>query len=94
MQKKEKSTEGMSFADDVRNYCLGEVEKARIEGKKQISFRAGDVHNTMGYKNRLPLVCAAIGAKKFENLACVERTGYEGPSNGANAVFTFKIREK
>jgi len=45
----------------------------------------------MGYRNRLPLVCAAIRARKFEVLCCVERTGVEGPRTGANTKFTFRI---
>jgi len=40
----------------------------------------------------MPLVCAALGAKKFEASAGVERLSLTGPTNGANAIFTFLIK--
>jgi hypothetical protein len=46
----------------------------------------------MGYKSRMPLVCAALGANKFEEVAGVERISITGPTNGANAIFTFQIK--
>jgi hypothetical protein len=82
----------MSHADDVRKYCLDNlVEPARRRGEKELTVRAGDVHTAMGYKNRMPLVCAALGAKKFEASAGVERVSLTGPTNGANAMFTFRL---
>ena len=83
----------MSYADDVRNYCLENIIRpARRRGEKQLTIRAGDIHTAMGYRNRMPLVCGALGAKKFEEIASVERIGLAGPTNGANALFTFRIR--
>lgn len=64
---------------------------ARRRGEKQIVIRAGDIHKDMGYQSRMPLVCAALGAKKFEEFAGVERISLTGPTNGANAIFTFRI---
>lgn len=55
----------MSYADDVREYCKANIEPSRRRGEKQIAIRAGDIRTAMGYKNRMPLVCAAPGAKKF-----------------------------
>jgi hypothetical protein len=40
----------------------------------------------------MPLVCAALGANKFEEIAGVERVSITGPTNGANAIFTFRIK--
>ncbi len=83
----------MSYADDVRQYCTSNiVAPARRRGEKQVSIRAGDVHSAMRYANRMPLVCAALGATKFETLAAVERLSLTGPTNGANAIFTFLIK--
>lgn len=83
----------MSYADDVRQYCKGYIiDPARRRGEKQISIRAGDIHNAMRYKSRMPLVCAALGAQKFEAIAGVERISLTGPTNGANAIFTFLIK--
>ncbi|HEX3036593.1 MAG TPA: hypothetical protein VHT73_15960, partial [Thermodesulfobacteriota bacterium] len=83
----------ISFADEVRQYCIKNIiEPARSAGKKEVEIRAGDIHNAMSYQNRMPLVCSAIGAKKFEETAEVERASITGPSNGANAVFKFKVK--
>lgn len=83
----------MSYADDVRQYCKSNIiDPARKRGEKQVSIRAGDIHNSMGYKSRMPLVCAALGANKFDTVASVSRVGITGPTNGANAIFTFLIK--
>ena len=83
----------MSYADDVRTYCKENIiDRARPRGEKQVTIRAGDIHTTMGYRNRMPLVCAALGSNKFEEVAEVERVSLTGPTNGANALFTFRIR--
>jgi hypothetical protein len=83
----------MSYADDVRSYCKGNIiEPARKRGEKEVAIRAGDIHSAMGYRNRMPLVCAALGAKKFEEIVDIERVSLTGPANGANATFTFQIK--
>jgi hypothetical protein len=83
----------MSYSDSVRDYCIKHfIASARVRGGETVSIRAGDVHTALAFKNRLPLVCSALGATVFETLANVERLGIAGPSNGANAVFTFRIK--
>ncbi len=82
----------MSHADDVRFYCRERyVEPARKTGQKTIEIRSGDVHAAMGYRNRYPLVCSAIGAKVFEDMCRIRRTAVEGPINGSKTVFRFEI---
>ena len=83
----------MRYADEVRQYCKVKlIDPARTRGETQIAIRAGDIHEDMGYQSRMPLICAALGAKKFEEFAGVERISLTGPSNGANAIFTFQIK--
>lgn len=82
----------MSLSDDVRMYCKKNIiDPSRKNGEKIISIRAGDIHKAMNYKQRLPLVCTALGANKFEEMAGVKRVNVTGPTNGANAIFTFRI---
>ncbi len=82
----------MTHADKVRTYCKEQIiEPARARGQGTVSIRAGDIHSALGFKNRLPLVCSALGTTAFERLAAVQRVGIEGPTNGANAVFTFRL---
>ena len=84
----------MTYADYVREYCkLHYIEPARTRGDATVSIRAGDVHSAMGFKNRMPLVCSVLGATVFQALAGVERIGVTGPINGANAVFTFRLKD-
>lgn len=84
--------EGVSHSDDVREYCgTHYVDQARGRGERSIAIRAGDVHAAMGYKNRLPLVCAALGAKLFEDQYRVRRTAIEGPTNGSTTTFRFEV---
>lgn len=82
----------MSYASEVRAFCLREyVQPARIAGTTEILIRAGDVHEAMGYKNRLPLVCSALGTSIFSQNNGLLRLAVEGPLNGANTVFRFKL---
>ena len=82
----------MTHADKVREYCRTQlVDPARARGDTTVSIRAGDIHKALGFKNRLPLVCSALGANTFQEYARVQRIGLEGPTNGANAVFTFRL---
>ena len=86
----------MSKADEVRAYCAKKyVEPARTLRVKTLKIKicVGDVHSALGYENRLPLVCSAIGTKKFEKQFRLRRLGIAGPLNGATTVFTFAILE-
>lgn len=83
----------MSHADDVRDHCNRKyIEPARQRGYHLVVVRAGDVHGEMGYRNRYPLVCSALGAKVFEENYRVERVTVEGPLNGANTIFRFRVK--
>ncbi len=82
----------MSYADDIRVYCKKTyVGPARAKGEKTVSIRSGDVHAALGYKNRYPLVCSAIGSNKFEEMCRIRRIAVDGPLNGVNTVFTFEL---
>jgi hypothetical protein len=82
----------MSFADDVREYCKATyVDPARGKGQKIVTIRSRDVHSSLNYKNRYPLVCSAIASNKFEEMCTVKRISVEGPLNGASTLFTFEV---
>jgi len=82
----------MKPSDQVREYCeKSYIEPARRKGLRSVTIRAGDVHNDMKFKNRLPLVCAALGTKRFEKMCDVRRTSVDGPLNGANTIFSFEV---
>lgn len=82
----------MTLADEIRAFAYERCLKtAREGGIKTVTVRAGDVHDEMGLKDKIPSVCGALGTKKFlkqYNLRLVKR---EGPSCSANVYFTYEI---
>lgn len=82
----------MSLADNIRSFVIEtRIKPARAAGSRLVKIRVGDVHDEMGLRNRLPAVAAALGSRKLEILANVHRVAIEGPSQGANCVFTFEL---
>ena len=80
------------FADEIRRYCVEHyIQPAREKGERYVTIRAGDVHRALGYSNRMPLVCSAIGARVFEEENNIRRVMIEGPMNGANTTIKFEL---
>jgi 5-methylcytosine-specific restriction protein B len=76
----------------VREHCrVRYIEPARARGESSVVIRAGDVHTALGYRSRYPLVCSSLGTQAFEELCRVERVSVDGPLNGANTLFTFRL---
>jgi hypothetical protein len=79
-------------ADQIRAFVLEEhVKLARQRGMPTIQIRAGDVHRAMNLTNAMPAVCSALGSSKFETLSGTRLIHREGPRQGANVLFTFKL---
>jgi hypothetical protein len=80
-------------SDEIRKFVRDQcVATARTAGKSDIVVRTGDVHASMKLTSRrMPQVAAAIGADKFEPYARVKRLRRDGPQNGANLFFTFRV---
>lgn len=52
-------------ADEIRTYVMNQyVEPYRKRGKKELTIRAGDIHNEMGLDNLQPLVCDTLGRNR------------------------------
>ena len=82
----------MSYADDVRSHVnVHYIKPARSRGDSEVEILTGDVHKALGYRNRYPLVCAALGSQIFENTYRVRRVAVEGPLNGASTLFRFRV---
>lgn len=82
----------MTLSDDVRSFCKKQyIDTARANGDKTVTIRSGDVHASLNYKNRCPLVCSAIGSNKFEELCKIRRLSIDGPINGMNTIFIFEL---
>ena len=80
-----------SLADKIRAYGGEQVERARKSGKTEITFRAGDIHREMGFKNRHAAIVSAIQSGKFSDSYRVQLIDEHGPIAGSNRYLTFKI---
>jgi len=85
------SAENSAYGSDAirrhayEKYVLG----AERRKEKLISINVGEVHRELGLNNRVPLVCAALGSKKFlseHGLRIVSKTG---PPSGQSTTVTF-----
>jgi hypothetical protein len=80
----------VSGSDAIRRHAYEKyVLQAHRRHEKLISINVGDVHREMGLSNRVPLVCAALGSKKFlseHGLRIVSKTG---PPSGQSTTVTF-----
>ena len=79
-----------SGSDAIRRHAYEKyVSQARRRKERIISINVGDVHREMGLSNRVPLVCAALGSKKFlqeHGLRIVSKTG---PPSGQSTTVTY-----
>lgn len=82
----------MTQADDIRRYVWENyIIPARARGADMVTVRAGDVHGKMGLTSALPAVCSAIGGRKFLALSGAVLESRQGPANGANVFFSFRV---
>jgi len=84
-----------NLTDSIRRY-IGEnrIEPAKKRGVKEITVRAGDIHDAMGLKSRIPAVCSALKTK-IDKMYDVEIIIISEPPSGqgANVYVTYKILE-
>ena len=84
----------MALADEIREFAFRTyIEPGRERGEWAVTIRAGDVHDALGLKSRLPLVCGALGSDQFERQCNVRRISADGPLQSANLLLTFRLRE-
>ena len=82
------------LADRIRAHVgLAYIRPARVNGRKEITIRAGDVHTDLGFVSRMPAVCGALDTRKFQEEFGVELVERTGPHQGANVYFRFRILE-
>ena len=82
----------MAQADSIRDFANEHyIQPARERGERQVTIRAGDLHDDMRLPGRLPAITGALGANKFCTEYGVRRVSVEGPINGANCFWTFEL---
>ncbi|HBG75087.1 MAG: hypothetical protein A2X25_14620 [Chloroflexi bacterium GWB2_49_20] len=83
----------MATAEEVRRYVLKQIQTARQNGEKSISFSALEIHNGLGLKQRFPLVCSAIDADKFLDFASVILIKRDGPKQSSTVRWVFDLKK-
>ncbi len=82
----------MTQADRIRAFVIRKFfEPAKATGRSSVTIRAGDVHRMMGLSNIYPAVCSALRGNKLQAEANVRFLGQEGPLNGANVLFRYRL---
>ena|SRR5437588_12831366 len=95
--RKNAASEGNTGSDTVRRHAYERyISAARRRREKTVAINVGEVHRALALNNRVPLVCAALGSKKFlteHGLRIVSKTG--PPSGQSTTVtFTYEIVDK
>jgi hypothetical protein len=77
-------------SDAIRRHAYEKyISAARRRREKTVAINAGEVHRALALNNRVPLVCAALGSKKFlaeHGLRILSKTG---PPSGQSTTVTF-----
>jgi hypothetical protein len=88
--KKNSVPEMTPDSDAVRRHAYEKyISTARRRRDKTVAINAGEVHRALALNNRVPLVCAALGSKKFlieHGLRILSKTG---PPSGQSTTVTF-----
>ena len=86
----------ISDSDLIRQHAADVyIKAAQRRGDRTLSINVGAVHKALALSNRVPLVCAALGSKKFlteNHLRLISKTG--PPSGQSTTVtYTYEILE-
>jgi hypothetical protein len=77
-------------SDAVRRHAYEKyVSAARRRREKTVSINVGEVHRALALNNRVPLVCAALGSKKFLTEHGLRILSKTGPPSGQSTTVTF-----
>lgn len=80
----------MSLADDIRRFVYRHyLQPGFAKGAVEVSVRSGEVHRDMRFQNRMPAVCAALDAKKFQEQFGLRLVDRSGPAQSSTVVFVF-----
>lgn len=80
-------------ADQIRSYVnKAFLEPARRAGQTSFQVTAGDVHADLKLENRMPAICSALDAKKFEDQYRVVLSTRSGPKQSSTSTWRFSIQ--
>jgi excisionase family DNA binding protein len=82
----------MTLAEKIREHVYTrKVVPAKKQGQKQVTVKAGMIHDEMGLSNRVPAVCGGLDANKFVDTYPVKISGRRGPHQGRTAEWDIEI---
>lgn len=91
-QKREMTEMTTATADEIRSYVNRVfIEPARKSGKTSVQVVSGDVHKDMALENRMPAVCSALDARKFDEEYRVVTSSRVGPRRSSTVRWLFAI---
>jgi hypothetical protein len=77
-------------SDAVRRHAYEKyIASARRRREKTVAINVGEVHRALALNNRVPLVCAALGSKKFLTEHGLRILSKTGPPSGQSTTVTF-----
>jgi hypothetical protein len=77
-------------SDAIRRHAYQKyISAARRRREKTVAINAGEVHRALALNNRVPLVCAALGSKKFLTEHGLRILSKTGPPSGQSTTVTF-----
>src|SRR3984893_14048269 len=77
-------------SDAIRRHAYDQyISAARRRKQKTVAINAGEVHRALALNNRVPLVCAALGSKKFLTEHGLRILSKTGPPSGQSTTVTF-----
>jgi hypothetical protein len=88
--RKNSAPETKPDSDAVRRHAYEKyIASARRRREKTVAINVGEVHRTLALNNRVPLVCAALGSKKFLTEHGLRILSKTGPPSGQSTTVTF-----
>ena len=88
--RKNGAHEANTGSDAVRRHAYERyISAARRRREKTVSINVGEVHRALALNNRVPLVCAALGSKKFLTEHGLRILSKTGPPSGQSTTVTF-----
>lgn len=83
-----------TLADRIRAHVnTAFIEPARKAGRTEARVTAGDVHKDLRLESRMPSVCQALDAQKFQDQYGVVLSTRSGPEKGSTVTWVFSLRK-
>jgi hypothetical protein len=88
--RKNTAPQAETGSDTVRRHAYEKyIAAARRRKEKTVAINVGEVHRALALNNRVPLVCAALGSKKFLTAHGLRIVSKTGPPSGQSTTVTF-----